>query len=77
MIILTANLCQLLAQKQSISNLVQAILKETACDELPNGEINFILHVDGAENWSWANIRNNSTRDVEVPDILIDNISVR
>jgi len=64
-------------QKQSISNLVQAILKETACDELPSGEINFILHVDGAENWSWANIRNNSARDVEVPDILIDNISVR
>ncbi len=28
--------------------------------ELPNhGEIRFTLHVDGAESWSWADIRNN------------------
>ena len=46
--------------KQEISEKVQAILQETAHDELPKGEINFILHVDGAESWSWANIRNNS-----------------
>lgn len=64
-------------QKQSISNLVQAILKETASDELPDGEINFILHVDGAENWSWANIRNSSARDIQVPDDLIDNMSIK
>ena len=64
-------------QKQSISNLVQAILKETACDELPSGEINFILHVDGAEDWSWANIRNESARDIPVPDEIVENLSVK
>ncbi len=63
-------------QKQYISNRVQAILKETANDELPDGEINFILHVDGAEDWSWENIRNSSARDVQVLDVLIKNMSV-
>lgn len=24
-----------------------------------SGEIQFLLHVDGAESWSWADIRNN------------------
>lgn len=64
-------------QKQYISNRVQAILKETANDELSDGEINFILHVDGAEDWSWANIRNESARDIPVPDEIVENLSVK
>lgn len=63
-------------QKQYISMKVQEILQEIEDDELPNGEVQFILHVDGAEDWSWANIRNMSARDVPVPRALIQNLSV-
>lgn len=48
-----------LQQKREIADQVQQILKATQHPELPNGEINFSLHVDGAESWSWADIRNN------------------
>lgn len=48
-----------LNQKRQISEKVQEILKETGHPELPDGEIQFLLHVDGAESWSWADIRNN------------------
>ena len=46
-------------QKRDISDAVQKILKDTNHPELPEGEINFQLHVDGAANWSWADIQNN------------------
>lgn len=50
-----------LKQKREISDAVQKILKETNHPELPKGEINFQLHIDGAEGWSYADIRNNSS----------------
>ena len=46
-------------QKREISDKVQKILRDTARPELPDGEIQFNLHVDGAESWSWADVRNN------------------
>ena len=46
-------------QKRDISNAVQKILQETNHPELPKGEITFNLKVDGAEGWSWAEIKNN------------------
>lgn len=47
-------------QKRDIADAVQKILRETNHPELPKeGEIPFLLHVDGAESWSWADIRNN------------------
>lgn len=46
-------------QKREIADKVQAVLKETNHPELPQGEISFLLHVNGAESWSWADIRNN------------------
>ncbi len=46
-------------QKRDISEAVQKILRATNHPELPATEIQFLLHVDGAENWSWADIRNN------------------
>lgn len=46
-------------QKREISSAVQLILRGTNHPELPLGEIQFSLHVDGAEPWSWADIRNN------------------
>lgn len=46
-------------QKCEIAKAVQKILRATNHPELPAGEINFTLHVEGAESWSWADIRNN------------------
>jgi len=59
--------------KQEIAQKVQEILQSIDDDELPKGEINFILHIDGAAGWSWANIRNNSRRNVPIPAHLIGN----
>jgi len=46
-------------QKREISEAVQKVLRETKHPELPETEIKFHLHVDGAESWSWADIKNN------------------
>lgn len=55
-------------QKREISEKVQKILRETNHPELPDiGEIQFTLHVKGAKEWSWADIRNNG--DVLNPGI--------
>lgn len=54
-------------QKRQISDAVQRILRETNHPELPAGEISFRLHVDGAEEWSWADIRNNGA--VPTPNV--------
>lgn len=48
-----------LRQKREISDAVQKILRDTGHPELPVGEIEFQLHVQGARGWSWADIRNN------------------
>jgi hypothetical protein len=46
-------------QKRDIADAVQRILRKTNHPELPEGEITFNLFVQGAEDWSWAQIRNN------------------
>lgn len=46
-------------QKREIAEGVQKLLRATNHPELPAGEISFALHVQGAESWSWADIRNN------------------
>jgi hypothetical protein len=46
-------------QKREIAEKVQKILRETKHPELPEGEIQFHLHVNGALEWQWADIRNN------------------
>lgn len=48
-------------QKREIADAVQKILRATNHPELPQGEIKFHLHVDGAEPWSWADIKNNGS----------------
>lgn len=50
-------------QKRQIADAVQKILRDTGHPELPVGEIQFQLHVEGAESWSWADIRNNGAVD--------------
>lgn len=54
-------------QKREIADKIQAILRETNHPELPKGEIKFHIHVDGAESWSWADIKNNG--DCQTPTI--------
>jgi len=54
-------------QKREISDAVQKILRDTNHPELPEGEIQFHLHVDSAESWSWADIKNNGA--VLVPEV--------
>jgi hypothetical protein len=58
-------------QKRAISDAVQKILRETDHPELPEGEIKFRLRVEGAEDWSWADIRNNGA--VIMPGVNIHN----
>lgn len=47
-------------QKREISDKIQQILRQTNHPELPITEIQFHLHIKGAEEWSWADIKNNS-----------------
>ena len=62
--------------KHMIAARLQEILQETFHPELPEGEVSFILHVDGAYCDSWANIRNQGDRNKEVPEELICNLTV-
>jgi hypothetical protein len=58
-------------QKREISQAVQEILRNTNHPELPEGEIEFHLHVKGEEEWSWADIKNNGA--VKNPDVNLWN----
>lgn len=47
------------AQKRAIAEAVQQILRTTGDVELPAGEIEFVLSVEGTAAWSFTQIRNN------------------
>ena len=47
-------------QKREIADKIQNILRDTNHPELPEGEIQFEIHIIGKEPWSWADIKNNS-----------------
>jgi len=61
--------------KAEIAEKIQAVLQEVDHKELQSDgqEINFLLHIDGKEGWSWANIQNNGNRYGHVPMELIKN----
>jgi len=61
--------------KQAISEAVQDVLKRIEDPELPKGEIQFILHVDGDNFCSWANIKNNNAIDTVIPVELVGNLT--
>ena len=48
-------------QKREISEAIQKILRDTGHTELPETEIKFLIRIDGASPWSWAEIRNNGS----------------
>ncbi len=54
-------------QKREIADAVQKILRDTNHPELPDGEIEFMLCVNGSSAMSFANIRNNGA--VENPGV--------
>ena len=56
-----------LRQKRMIADAVQRALRDTNHPELPDGEIQFQLLVNGEYSWSWACIHNNG--DVPTPGI--------
>ncbi len=56
-------------EKQLIAASVQKILRDTGHPELPKGEISFLLHVDGAERCSWADIQNNGVYENSPPSV--------
>jgi len=58
-----------LREKQLIAEKVQKILRDTNHPELPEDEISFDLHVNGAESWSWADIKNNGAFKETAPSI--------
>jgi len=61
--------------KHEISEKIQKILQKTKHPELPEGEINFVLHVDGQFGDEWANIRNNGQHHVMAPNALVRNMT--
>lgn len=61
--------------KSEIAKKIQDILRETQHPELPKGEIQFLLHVDGGESMSWANIRNNKPKNMTLFRGLIRNMT--
>lgn len=64
--------------KKKIADKVQEILQNIEDDELPyDGEISFILHIDGRESWSWANIRNRGDIELPVPHQIAHNLTVK
>lgn len=56
-------------QKQEIAEKIQKVLRDTNHPELPEGEISFEIHVDGAESWSWADIKNNGAYKDKAPSV--------
>lgn len=46
-------------QKREIAEKIQKILRETNHPELPGGEIQFWIRIEGETKDSWAEIRNN------------------
>ena len=49
--------------KRKIAREIQWLLRETKDPELPIGEIQFQIHVEGKDENSWADIVNNGAID--------------
>ena len=47
------------SEKQMIANKIEEILLDLNHPEMPDEKPKFKLHVDGAEGWSWADIKPN------------------
>ena len=54
-------------QKREIADKIQKAIRETNHPELPISEIEFHIHIDGINDWSYADILNNGA--VRCPDV--------
>ena len=54
-------------QKQKISEEIEKLLLKFDHPEMPKEKVNFKLHVDGIEDWSWADISPNWYYNDETP----------
>ncbi len=48
-------------ERRAISEQIQRILRATLRPEL-DGDIRFLLHVEGSEPWSWADIKSSDSK---------------
>ena len=46
-------------EKHKIAEALEWILLSLNHPEMPKEKVNFILHVDGKEDWSWTDIKPN------------------
>lgn len=53
-------------EKQHIAKELEKILLSLNHPEMSKNKVNFKLHVDGAEDWSWADIVPNHIHDAEL-----------
>jgi len=63
-------------EKTTIAEVISRLLISLNHPEMPKSSPKFILHVDGAESWSWANITNSNDRGKDIPQYLVKNRSV-
>ena len=62
--------------KREIAEFIQELLQDVDDPEMARGEISFLLHIDGNEISSWANIRNVRERHIPAPENLCKNMSL-
>ena len=56
-------------QKQLIAQAVEDAIEKIGHPEMDNDNIRFDLHVFGREEWSWADIHENSRKPKALPNI--------
>jgi hypothetical protein len=60
-------------QKKEIAEKIEKILLSYDHPEMPKEKPSFKLHVDGKEDWSWADIEPNWTFENKKPGINLHN----
>ena len=48
-------------EKQYLAIKIEGLIKSLNHPEMDNTNIRFKIHIDGKENWSWADITDNKT----------------
>ncbi len=56
-------------EKEKIATVIEKLLLELNHPEMPKEKPKFKLHVDGKENWSWADIEPNWVYENKEPRV--------
>ena len=64
-------------EKKKIAKAIESVLLEINHPEMPKEKPKFLLHVDGMESWSWADIEPNWKYETERPKTTIWNENAR